>query len=157
MPVTEGHLQPYAVRNLATGDVKAEGEILYGASYVQRFAGKARRIHGDIVASSPGSQLLIVKLLMAVVACLSPWNFSNAMPARENAPALASGCTVVCKPADETPLSALAFGELAMRVEIPVGAINIISGRTSEIGAEPASTRKIRKLALAGSTPVGKN
>ena len=91
-----------------------------------------------------------------VVACITPWNFPNAMLARKLAPALAAGCTVACKPANNTPLSALAMVKLAEEVGIPAGVINIVTGRTSEIGAELTGNDKVRKLTFTGSTPVGK-
>tara|TARA_R110000782_G_scaffold91671_5_gene174954 strand:+ start:2652 stop:4115 length:1464 start_codon:yes stop_codon:yes gene_type:complete len=136
---------------------EAEGEILYGASYVQWFAEEAKRVYGDIIpATANNARLLTIKQPVGVVACITPWNFPNAMLARKIAPALAAGCTVVCKPANETPLSALALGELALRAGIPAGAINIISGRTVEIGAELTSNTAVRKLTFTGSTAVGK-
>jgi len=136
---------------------EAEGEIVYGASYIQWFAEEAKRVYGDIIPqSSDDSRLLCIKQPVGVVACITPWNFPNAMLTRKIAPALAAGCTVVCKPANETPLSALALGELANRAGIPKGVINILAGITSEIGGELTSNTTIKKLTFTGSTPVGK-
>jgi succinate-semialdehyde dehydrogenase/glutarate-semialdehyde dehydrogenase len=98
----------------------------------------------------------VIKQPVGVVACITPWNFPNAMLTRKIAPALAAGCTVVCKPANATPLSALAFVELAERAGVPAGVINIVAGRTREIGAEMTSNPSVRKLTFTGSTPVGK-
>lgn len=136
---------------------EAEGEILYGANYIEWFAEEAKRIYGDIIPSGgPDARLFTLKQPVGVVACITPWNFPNAMLARKIAPALAAGCTVVCKPANETPLSALAIGELAIRAGIPAGVINILSGRAAEIGGELTSSPVIRKLTFTGSTQVGK-
>lgn len=136
---------------------EAKGEILYGASYVKWFAEEAKRIYGDTLPSpSSDKRLICIKQPVGVVACITPWNFPNAMLARKIAPALAAGCTVICKPANATPLSAFAMGELSIRAGIPKGVINIVSGNTSEIGAALTSDPRVRKLTFTGSTPVGK-
>ncbi len=136
---------------------EAEGEILYGASYVQWFAEEAKRIYGDVLASPSSSvRLMNIKQPVGVVACITPWNFPNAMLTRKLAPALAAGCTVVCKPASETPLSAHALGELAIRAGVPPGVINIVSGNTKAIGCLLTSDPRVRKLTFTGSTAVGK-
>ena len=136
---------------------EAEGEIAYGASYIQWFAEEAKRVYGDIIPqASNDSRLICIKQPVGVVACITPWNFPNAMLTRKIAPALAAGCTVVCKPANETPLSALALGELANRAGIPKGVINILAGITSEIGSELTASSIVKKLTFTGSTPVGK-
>lgn len=136
---------------------EAEGEIVYGASYIKWFAEEAKRIYGDIIPqSSNDSRLLCIKQPVGVVACITPWNFPNAMLTRKIAPALAAGCTVVCKPASETPLSALALGELANRAGIPKGVINILAGSTAEISSELTKSSVVRKLTFTGSTPIGK-
>lgn len=136
---------------------EAEGEIAYGASYIQWFAEEAKRVYGDIIPqASHDSRLLCIKQPVGVVACITPWNFPNAMLTRKIAPALAAGCTVVCKPANETPLSALALGELANRAGIPKGVINILAGNTAEIGGELTANPTIKKLTFTGSTGVGK-
>lgn len=136
---------------------EAIGEVDYGASYIRWFAEEARRVYGDVIpAISDNARLLTIKQAIGVVACITPWNFPNAMLARKIAPALAAGCTVVCKPANETPLSALALAELARRVGIPNGVINIVAGDTISIGSELTSNPAVRKLTFTGSTDVGK-
>jgi succinate-semialdehyde dehydrogenase / glutarate-semialdehyde dehydrogenase len=136
---------------------EAKGEIAYGASYIEWFAEEAKRIYGDTMAgTSNDKRVVIIKQPVGVVACITPWNFPNAMLTRKIAPALAAGCTVVCKPANETPLSALAITELAERAGVPAGVINIVAGITREIGAELTSNPIVRKLTFTGSTAVGK-
>lgn len=136
---------------------EAKGEIAYGASYIEWFAEEAKRIYGDTMAGpSNDKRVLVIKQPVGVVACITPWNFPNAMLTRKIAPALAAGCTVVCKPANETPLSALAVVELAARAGVPPGVINIVAGITREIGAELTSNPIVRKLTFTGSTAVGK-
>ncbi|MFB1001022.1 MAG: NAD-dependent succinate-semialdehyde dehydrogenase [Pseudomonadales bacterium] len=136
---------------------EARGEIAYGASYIQWFSEEAKRVYGDTIPGpSSDKRLICIKQPVGVVACITPWNFPNAMLTRKIAPALAAGCTVVCKPANNTPLSALAFTELAERAGIPAGVINVVAGSTHEIGAELTSNATVRKLTFTGSTPVGK-
>lgn len=136
---------------------EARGEIAYGASYIEWFAEEAKRVYGDTIPHpSNDKRLVVIKQPVGVVACITPWNFPNAMLTRKIAPALAAGCTVVCKPANETPLSALAFAELAERAGIPAGVINIVAGVTREIGAELTGNPIVRKLTFTGSTEVGK-
>ncbi len=136
---------------------EARGEIAYGASYVEWFAEEAKRIYGDTIPQpSNDKRVVCIKQPVGVVACITPWNFPNAMLARKIAPALAAGCTVVCKPANETPLSANALAELAERAGIPAGVINILCGQTEEIGKELTSSPTVRKLTFTGSTAVGK-
>jgi len=136
---------------------EARGEVAYGASYIEWFAEEAKRIYGDTMpAPSEDKRVVVIKQPVGVVACITPWNFPNAMLTRKIAPALAAGCTVVCKPANATPLSAFAFVELAERAGVPAGVINIVAGRTSEIGEELTSNPTVRKLTFTGSTPVGK-
>jgi len=136
---------------------EARGEIAYGANYIEWFAEEGKRIYGDTIPAPSGDKrIVVIKQPVGVVACITPWNFPNAMLTRKIAPALAAGCTVVCKPANATPLSAFAFVELAERAGIPAGVINVVSGRTSEIGAELTSNPIVRKLTFTGSTPVGK-
>jgi len=136
---------------------EAKGEIAYGANYVEWFAEEAKRIYGDTIPQpSNDKRLLVIKQPIGVVACITPWNFPNAMLTRKVAPALAAGCTVVCKPANATPLSAYAIGVLAQRAGIPAGVINILTGKTAEIGDELTANPIVRKLTFTGSTPVGK-
>jgi len=136
---------------------ESRGEVAYGASYIEWFSEEAKRIYGDTIpAPSSDKRIVVIKQPVGVVACITPWNFPNAMLTRKIAPALAAGCTVVCKPANATPLSAFAFMELAERAGVPPGVINIVAGRTSEIGSEMTSNPIVRKLTFTGSTPVGK-
>lgn len=136
---------------------ESRGEIAYGAAYIEWFAEEAKRIYGDTIPSpSDDKRVVVIKQPVGVVACITPWNFPNAMLTRKIAPALAAGCTVVCKPANETPLSAFAFAELAERAGVPAGVINVLGGITREIGAEMTSNPIVRKLTFTGSTPVGK-
>ena len=136
---------------------EARGEIAYGASYIEWFAEEGKRIYGDVIPhSTQDKRLVCIKQPIGVVACITPWNFPNAMLTRKIAPALAAGCTVVCKPANATPLSAYAFAELAERAGVPAGVINLLTGRTAEIGKELTSNPIVRKLTFTGSTPVGK-
>lgn len=136
---------------------EANGEILYGANYIEWFSEEAKRVYGDTIPRpSHDKRIVVSKQPVGVVACITPWNFPNAMLARKMAPALAAGCAVICKPANETPLSALALAVLAERAGAPAGLINILVGRTEEIGAEITSNSKVRKLSFTGSTRVGK-
>ena len=136
---------------------EARGEIAYGANFIEWFSEEGKRIYGDTIPQpSNDKRIVIIKQPVGVVACITPWNFPNAMLTRKIAPALAAGCTVVCKPANATPLSAYAFVELAERAGIPAGVINIVTGETQAIGAEMTSNPTVRKLTFTGSTPVGK-
>ena len=136
---------------------EARGEIAYGANYIEWFAEEAKRVYGDTIPA-PGcdKRIVCIKQPIGVVACITPWNFPNAMLARKMAPALAAGCSVVCKPANETPLSAFALVELAERAGVPDGVINILCGKTKEIGAALTNSNIIRKLTFTGSTSIGK-
>ena len=136
---------------------EARVEIAYGASYFEWFAEEARRIYGDTIPA-PGAdkRIVTIKQPVGVVGCITPWNFPNAMLARKVAPALAAGCAVVCKPATSTPLSALAIAELGERAGVPAGIINVIAGKTIEIGAQITSSPLVRKLTFTGSTEIGK-
>jgi len=133
------------------------GEIDYGASYVEWFAEEAKRIYGDVI-NLPGQdkQALVIRQPIGVVAAITPWNFPNAMITRKAAPALAAGCTIIIKPALETPLSALALVELAERAGIPAGVINVIVGKSRDLGKVLTDSSIVRKLTFTGSTPVGK-
>ena len=136
---------------------ESRGEIAYGASYIEWFAEEGKRIYGDTIQPpSNDKRIVVIKQPVGVVACITPWNFPNAMLTRKIAPALAAGCTVVCKPANETPLSAFALAALAEQAGIPPGVINIVAGVTREIGAELTSNPIVRKLTFTGSTQVGK-
>ncbi|MCG8566717.1 MAG: NAD-dependent succinate-semialdehyde dehydrogenase [Desulfobacterales bacterium] len=136
---------------------EAAGEIKYGAGYVRWFAEEARRIYGDTIPHPANDKRLVcIKQPVGVVACITPWNFPNAMLTRKIAPALAAGCTVVCKPAGYTPLSALALAELAHEAGIPRGVVNVVAGSTRAIGDELTANPLVRKLTFTGSTQVGK-
>jgi len=136
---------------------EARNEIAYGANFLEWFAEEAKRVYGDLIPAPSGDKrLMVLKQPVGVVACITPWNFPNAMLARKVAPAIAAGCAVVCKPASATPLSALALMELAERAGAPPGLINIAAGDTREIGDELTSNPLVRKLTFTGSTAVGK-
>jgi succinate-semialdehyde dehydrogenase/glutarate-semialdehyde dehydrogenase len=137
---------------------EARGEILYGASFIEWFSEEAKRIYGDTIPGhQPDHRIMVMKQPVGVVAAITPWNFPNAMITRKIGPALAVGCAVVCKPAAETPLSALALGELAQRAGIPSGVFNIITSNLSaEIGIELCNNPMVRKLTFTGSTEVGR-
>lgn len=136
---------------------EAMAEVTYGANYIEWFAEESKRVYGDTIAPpSSDKRLLVIKQPVGVVACITPWNFPSAMLARKIAPALAAGCAVVCKPANATPLSALALMELADRAGVPKGLINMLCGHTAEIGAELTGNPLVRKLTFTGSTAVGK-
>lgn len=132
-------------------------EIRYGASFIQWFAEEAKRAYGDIIPNTvPKQRLLVIKQPIGVVAAITPWNFPNAMITRKCAPALAAGCTVILKPASETPFSALALADLAEQAGFPPGVLNIITGSADLIGKELTSNPIVRKLSFTGSTEVGK-
>ncbi|WP_456384820.1 NAD-dependent succinate-semialdehyde dehydrogenase [Desulfolithobacter sp.] len=136
---------------------EAKGEVLYGASYVEWFAEEAKRIYGDTIPMAQrDKRIIVLKEPVGVCAAITPWNFPSAMITRKVAPALASGCTVVVKPAAETPFSALALARLAEEAGIPAGVFNVLTGPAREIGAELTENSKVRKLSFTGSTEVGK-
>lgn len=135
---------------------EALGEIRYGASFVKWFAEEARRIDGGSIPSpTEDRRILVLKEAVGVCAIITPWNFPNAMITRKVAPALAAGCTVVIKPSEFTPFSALALGALAERAGIPAGVINIVTGMPTEIGNELMANETVRKISFTGSTRVG--
>ncbi|WP_188575448.1 NAD-dependent succinate-semialdehyde dehydrogenase [Azorhizobium oxalatiphilum] len=136
---------------------EAKGEIAYGASFVKWFAEEARRVYGETIpAATADGRIIVQKQPVGVVAAITPWNFPNAMITRKAAPALAAGCTIVIKPAEATPFSALALAVLAERAGIPKGVINILTGRPAEIGGALTKSPTVRKLTFTGSTRVGK-
>jgi len=137
---------------------EAKGEIIYGASYIEWFAEEARRAYGDIVPEArPNTKIVVLKQPVGVVAAITPWNFPNAMIARKVAPALAAGCTIVIKPAPETPLSALALAVLAEDAGIPKGVLNILpTTHTAEVGDVLTKHEDIAKVSFTGSTNVGR-
>jgi len=141
------------------GKVLAEsrGEIAYGAAYVEWFGEQAKRIDGDVIPGpAPDRRIVCIRQPVGVVAAITPWNFPNAMIARKAAPALAAGCSIVIKPASETPLSAFAMAELAERAGIPAGVVNVVAGSSGPIGGELTSNPTVRKLTFTGSTEIGK-
>jgi succinate-semialdehyde dehydrogenase/glutarate-semialdehyde dehydrogenase len=139
---------------------EAKGEVLYGASFVEWFAEEAKRIYGDVISSPvAGRKLLVFKEPIGVAAAITPWNFPMAMITRKCAPAIAAGCTVVVKPAESTPLSALALAELAQRAGIPPGVFNVVVGDANaapEIGRVLCEDTRVRKVSFTGSTEVGR-
>ena len=137
---------------------ESRGEVVYGASYIEWFAEEAKRIYGDVLPStSADRRSIVIKQPVGVVGAITPWNFPNAMITRKVAPALAAGCSIVLKPAAETPLSALALAELASRAGIPAGVFNVVAGKDSKsIGAELTSNPIVKKITFTGSTAVGK-
>lgn len=137
---------------------EARGEVRYGASFIEWFAEEGKRAYGDIIPAQQANQrLLVMKEPVGVVAAITPWNFPIAMITRKVAPALAAGCTVVLKPSEETPLSALALAELAQQAGIPDGVLNIVTGlNAAEIGQTLTQSALVRKLSFTGSTAVGK-
>lgn len=137
---------------------ESRGEVKYGASFVEWFAEEAKRAYGDIIPS-PGNdkRIMAIKQPVGVVAAITPWNFPNAMITRKVAPALAAGCTVLIKPAEDTPLSALALAYLAHEAGFPPGVFNVITTKKpKEVGEELTSNPVLRKLSFTGSTEVGK-
>ncbi|MCA0236673.1 MAG: NAD-dependent succinate-semialdehyde dehydrogenase [Bacteroidetes bacterium] len=137
---------------------EARGEVRYGATFIEWFAEEGKRAYGDVIPPhQPGLHLLVTKQPVGVVAAITPWNFPNAMITRKVAPALAAGCTVVIKPSEETPLSALALAELALQAGFPAGVINIVTGMDAPtIGKTLTDSPTVRKLSFTGSTEIGK-
>jgi len=136
---------------------ESRGEIAYAASFIEWFAEEAKRVYGDVI---PGPlhdrRIIVLKQPIGVVASITPWNFPAAMITRKIGPALAAGCTVVCKPASQTPFSALALAELGERAGLPAGALNVVTGNAREIGGELTGNPLVRKLTFTGSTETGK-
>lgn len=136
---------------------EARGEIAYGASFIEWFAEEARRVYGETVpVPFPNGRAVVIKQPVGVIACITPWNFPNAMITRKAGAALAAGCAMVCKPAAETPLSALAMAELAERAGIPAGVFSVITGSARDIGGEMTSNPIVRGLTFTGSTEIGR-
>ena len=136
---------------------EARGEIAYGASFIEWFAEEGRRVYGDTIpAHQADKRILVMKEPIGVCAAITPWNFPNAMIARKAGAALAAGCTMVIKPAEQTPLSALAMAVLGERAGIPKGVLGIVTGDARAIGGELPSNPTVRKLSFTGSTEVGK-
>jgi len=136
---------------------EARGEVTIGAAYVEWFAEEARRIYGDVIPTIGNDRrLVVIKEPVGVCAAITPWNFPSSMITRKVAPALAAGCTVVIKPAEATPFSALALAELAQRAGFPPGVLNVITGDAPAIGGEMCANPVVRKLSFTGSTEIGR-
>lgn len=136
---------------------EARGEVGMSAAYVLWYAEEARRIYGDVVPSPwADRRILVTKEPVGVVAAITPWNFPSSMLARKIGPAIAAGCTIVAKPATQTPYSGIAWGLLAEEAGIPAGVVNIVTGSASEIGGEITKNPLVRKITFTGSTEVGK-
>ena len=137
---------------------EGRGEIAAGSAYVEWFAEEAKRAYGETIPThDPAMRLVVIKQPVGVVAAITPWNFPFATVARKAAPALAAGCTVVAKPAEDTPLSALALAELAERAGIPPGVFNVVpASEPAQVGAELTSNPAVKKISFTGSTEVGK-
>jgi len=136
---------------------EAKGEVAYAAAFIEWFAEEGKRLYGDMIPGhQPDKRILVMRQPVGVVAAITPWNFPAAMITRKAGPALAAGCTFVCKPATLTPYSALAMAELAHRAGIPKGVFNVITGPSSVLGGEMTSNPIVRKLTFTGSTEVGK-
>jgi succinate-semialdehyde dehydrogenase/glutarate-semialdehyde dehydrogenase len=137
---------------------ESRGEVVYGASFIEWFAEEGKRVYGDTIPShKPDARIIVTKQPIGVVGAITPWNFPNAMITRKVAPALAAGCTVVVKPGEDTPLSALALAELAERAGVPAGVFNVVTAaHGAEVGGELTSNPIVRKISFTGSTPVGK-
>ena len=140
---------------------ESRGEVAYGAAYIEWFAEEAKRVYGELIPEpAQGRRILVTKEPVGVVAAITPWNFPIAMLARKIAPALAAGCTVVAKPAEDTPLSALALALLAAEAGMPAGVINVVPASRARAAAvvDPwLADARVRKLSFTGSTPVGKH
>ncbi len=136
---------------------EARGEVGYAASFIEWFSEEGKRTYGDVIPSPAGDKrLVVVKEPIGVCAAITPWNFPAAMITRKAAPALAAGCSMIVRPADATPLTALALAVLADEAGIPAGVFNVITGKSRELGAELTSSPIIRKLSFTGSTEVGR-
>ncbi len=158
--VIEQNLEPLGVlltmeqgKSLA----EAKGEANFSAAYVRWFAEEAQRVYGEVIPSPwPGRRILVTKEPVGVVGAITPWNFPSSMIARKLGPALAAGCTIVIKPASQTPYSGLAWGALAEMAGVPAGVVNVVTGSASAIGGELTSNPLVRKITFTGSTAIGK-
>ncbi len=136
---------------------ESRGEVAYGASFIEWFAEEGKRVYGDTIpAQAPDKRIVVIKQPIGVCAAVTPWNFPNAMITRKAGPALAAGCTMVIKPASQTPFSALALCELAERAGMPKGVISVLTGSSGPIGKELTTNPLVRKFTFTGSTEVGK-
>jgi len=136
---------------------EARGEIAYAASFIEWFAEEGKRTYGDVIPTFRGdSRIVVIRQPVGVCAAITPWNFPAAMITRKAGPALAAGCTMVVKPASQTPLSALALGALAEEAGVPAGVFSVVTGTATEIGEELSTNPIVRKLTFTGSTEIGK-
>jgi succinate-semialdehyde dehydrogenase/glutarate-semialdehyde dehydrogenase len=136
---------------------EAKGEVVYAASFIEWFAEEAKRVYGEMIPSpTADKRLMVIKQPVGVCALITPWNFPAAMITRKAGPALAAGCTVVIKPASQTPLTALALAELAQRAGVPAGVINVVTGSAAAIGGELSADPRVAKLSFTGSTEIGR-
>ncbi|QWD77519.1 NAD-dependent succinate-semialdehyde dehydrogenase [Polynucleobacter sp. MWH-Svant-W18] len=137
--------------------IESRGEIAYGASFIEWFGEEAKRIYGETIpAHAKDKRLIVIKQAIGVCAAITPWNFPSAMITRKVGPALAAGCTIVLKPASQTPFSALALCQLAQEAGVPPGVFSCVTGSASEIGGELSSNPIVRKLSFTGSTEIGR-
>ena len=136
---------------------ESRGEIVYAASFIEWFAEEGKRVYGEVIPSPwPDRQIVTLRQPVGVCAAITPWNFPAAMITRKAGPALAAGCTMIVKPASQTPFSALAMGWLALQAGIPPGVINVVTGSSGEIGEALTASPVVRKLTFTGSTDVGR-
>lgn len=135
---------------------EARGEIVFAASYIEWYAEEGKRIYGDVIPGSGDKRLLVLKQPIGVCAAITPWNFPSAMITRKAGPALAAGCTMVIKPASQTPFSALALVDLAEQAGIPKGVLSVVTGSAAEIAEELTSNPVVRKISFTGSTEIGR-
>ncbi|QPO21788.1 NADP-dependent succinate-semialdehyde dehydrogenase [Pseudomonas sp. Y39-6] len=135
---------------------EALGEIVFGASYIEWYAEEAKRVYGDLIPGATDKRLLVIKQPVGVCAAITPWNFPSAMITRKAGPALAAGCTMVIKPASQTPFSALALVYLAEQAGIPKGVLSVVTGAAAEIAEELTSNPAVRKISFTGSTEIGR-
>jgi len=136
---------------------EAKGEMIYAASFIEWFAEEGKRIYGETIPGhQPDKRLMVIKQPIGVTAAITPWNFPAAMLTRKAGPALAAGCTMVVKPASQTPYSALALAELALRAGVPAGVLSVVTGNPAAIGGEMSANPIVRKLSFTGSTQIGR-
>ena len=136
---------------------EAKGEVNYGASFIEWFAEEAKRVYGETIPTPANDRrLLVIKQPIGVTVAITPWNFPIAMITRKAAPALAAGCTMIIKPAEQTPLSAIALAVLAEEAGVPAGVLQVITGKSREIGAVMCESPIVSKLSFTGSTEVGR-
>lgn len=157
--ITENSADLAAIMTAEQGKPLAEsrGEVAYAASFIDWFAEEGKRTYGDVIPSPQADKRLVVlKQPVGVCAAITPWNFPAAMITRKAAPALAAGCVMIVKPAEQTPLTALALGELAIRAGIPAGVLQIVTGDAKIIGGVLTKSDVVRKLSFTGSTPIGR-